>query len=62
MKVYATTDAGDRVLVKIVCDDCGAEMRPNPDIANSGWVKHGWSDGGQNYESHHCEKESTDGR
>ena len=26
-------------LIKILCDECDASIRPNPHIATSGWVK-----------------------
>jgi hypothetical protein len=28
-----------RVIYEIECDCCGATIRPNPDIAQSGWEK-----------------------
>jgi len=36
------SDAGR--LVAIECDVCEALVAPNPDIANSGWVKCGFDD------------------
>ena len=44
MRHYATLeDTGERVLHVISCDHagCAAKIKPNPDIANSGWVKSG---------------------
>ena len=36
--VYATTDYGERVLVRTECDRCPATIRPSPDISESGWM------------------------
>lgn len=46
MKVYATTDDGERVLVRIECDHagCSASVKPHADIASTGWTKHGYLD------------------
>lgn len=42
MRVYATRDDNQkRVLVAIKCDKCDAEIKPNPDISNSGWTTQG---------------------
>lgn len=42
MLVYATRDVdGESVLVAIRCDNCGAEVKPSPEITKSGWVKVG---------------------
>ena len=35
--VYATTDYGERVLVRLECDRCPATIRPHPEISKSGW-------------------------
>jgi hypothetical protein len=44
--IYAVReDTGERVLVAIQCDVCNAEVKPNPDIAASGWVEEGWYNG-----------------
>lgn len=43
-RVYATRDdTGERVLVEIQCDrsECRAAIKPNQDIAASGWTKRG---------------------
>lgn len=43
-RVYATDDNGERFLRYLECDRCGARIKPHPDIANSGWTKHGIDD------------------
>lgn len=41
-RIYAVReDDGKRVLVEISCDLCGKTIKPNPDIAQSGWLKYG---------------------
>ena len=47
MRVYATTDEGRRFLHSIRCDgpDCESEIKPNPDISQSGWVWYGQDHG-----------------
>ena len=45
MRVYAVReDNGKRVLIEIQCDGCGAVIKPNPDISDSGWSKTGYQD------------------
>jgi hypothetical protein len=44
-RVYAIEESGKRHLVLIECDECEASIKPNPDIANSGWVKRGRDNG-----------------
>lgn len=40
--IYAVRDDDNRhVLIALKCDGCGAEIKPNPDIANSGWMRSG---------------------
>lgn len=46
-RVYGTTDTGERVLVWIVCDTCGAKMRPGPHVVGSGWMDHGTIEGSE---------------
>ena len=41
MRIYAYEDGGKKHLVALECDDCGARIKPGPDIAESGWVKAG---------------------
>jgi hypothetical protein len=43
-------------MVKIVCDNCGANIKPNHDIHNSGWTKHGCDNGPgtDKLEYHYC--------
>lgn len=42
MRVYATEEGtGTKHLVALECDDCGAKIKPGPDIAASGWEKRG---------------------
>jgi len=42
MRVYAQReDNGQRVLAVLKCDGCGAEVKPHPEIAQSGWEKRG---------------------
>ena len=43
--VYATTETGERFLVRIECDGCDASTRPHPEINKSGWTKTGWDNG-----------------
>lgn len=44
--IYATReDDGKRVLIALRCDGCGAEIKPHPEIAKSGWIKRGWDRG-----------------
>ena len=44
--VYAVReDNGKRVLVALQCDGCDAVIKPNPQIASSGWVYKGQDDG-----------------
>jgi hypothetical protein len=40
-RIYAIEDTGRRFLARIKCDYCGASIKPNPDIARSGWKKWG---------------------
>ncbi len=43
-RVYANEEeTGRRVLLRLECDEpgCPAGIKPNPDIARSGWKKHG---------------------
>jgi hypothetical protein len=41
-RVYAIReDDQKRILVEISCDSCSAKIKPNPNIANSGWIKNG---------------------
>jgi len=52
MRHYA--EGGGR-LVAIECDSCDALIAPNPDIANSGWVKCGMTDdSGNRFEYDYC--------
>lgn len=55
-RVYATTDDGERVLVRLECDGCEASIKPNPEITKSGWMVRGWYDatGGQPYTTEWC--------
>ena len=47
MRVYATTDDGRRFLYSIRCDGAGCELeiKPNPDISRSGWMRYGQDNG-----------------
>ena len=46
MRVYAQReDNGQRVLVAFKCNGCGAEIKPYPEIAQSGWEKRGRDNG-----------------
>ena len=47
MRIYATTDDGRRFLYSIRCDGagCDLEIKPNPDISRSGWMKYGQDHG-----------------
>jgi hypothetical protein len=48
---------GERRLLLLTCDkaNCTAEVRPAPDIAESGWTKVGGRDpDGCKWESHYC--------
>lgn len=39
---YAVSELdGSRILINIVCDRCGAKIKPHPDISKSGWMVHG---------------------
>lgn len=51
MRVYATTDEGRRFLHSIRCDGpgCESEIKPNPDISQSGWMKYGQRTGGADW-------------
>lgn len=41
-RIYAIReDNGGRILVAIECERCDAQIKPGPDIAESGWVKRG---------------------
>lgn len=41
-RIYAIREGdGKRILAAIKCDRCGAEVKPNPQIASSGWEKGG---------------------
>jgi len=61
-RIYAKReDDGRRILVEITCDTagCDASIKPNSEIAKSGWCKRGQmfeSDMGVKdaYEWHHC--------
>lgn len=60
MRVYATTDDGRRFLHEIKCDNCDAAIRPNPEIAKSGWTKHGRRVGDSDWETwEYCHDCST---
>jgi len=49
------SDQSPRRLVAIECDECGALIAPNPDIAKSGWMKCGYIDkGGSRFEWTYC--------
>jgi len=51
------SDQSPRRLVAIECDECGALIAPNPDIAKSGWMKCGYIDkGGSRFEWTYCPK------
>lgn len=53
---YSDTDR----LVAIECDACPALIAPNPDIANSGWVKCGITDlVGNKFEYDYCPKDAN---
>jgi predicted RNA-binding Zn-ribbon protein involved in translation (DUF1610 family) len=40
--IYATReDTSKCILIEIQCDKCGRTIKPNPNISESGWVKHG---------------------
>jgi hypothetical protein len=42
--IYAVReDTGENFLLALKCDGCDVEIRPCPDIAQSGWVKKGWT-------------------
>lgn len=42
MRIYATEEGnGRKHLIALECDDCGVRIKPNPDIATSGWEKSG---------------------
>ena len=47
MRVYATTDDGRKFLYAIRCDGSGCELeiKPNPDISRSGWMRYGQDNG-----------------
>lgn len=57
-RIYATEDGtGQRFLRRIECDGsgCSASIQPHPDIAQSDWVKHGWTDSfGNSYCNDYC--------
>lgn len=55
MNIYAIReDNGERVLVAIRCDGvgCDAEIKPNPNIAKSGWTTTGVNCSGHPDKSH----------
>lgn len=55
--VYATEEAsGDRVLVRLECDEpmCEARIAPRPTIAGSGWTKRGIIANGVKFEYVFC--------
>ena len=42
MRIYAVReDSKQKILVAIRCDRCDEEVKPHPNIAESGWVKTG---------------------
>jgi hypothetical protein len=49
-------DTGERVLVELECDQCGATIKPGPDISRSGWTKRGWyrGPGTEVFENEYC--------
>ena len=52
MRHYAVReDTGERVLVELECDECGARLKPGPDVSRSGWIKVG---GREKTERHYC--------
>ena len=55
-RVYAETPQGERVLVRLECDgtDCKAHIKPNPQIAESGWMTKGWCERGITCKSEYC--------
>lgn len=55
MRIYATTEAGERALVAIQCDTCGARIKPGPHVVGSGWWQWGTRDElGRIVETHGC--------
>lgn len=36
---YATLEDGSKVLHQMVCDGCGATLKPGPHVLDSGWEK-----------------------
>lgn len=57
-RIYATReDNGKKILVELVCDKCSDTIKPNPDIAQSGWTRHGQKDhAGNIFEYEYCAK------
>lgn len=55
-RIYAVReDNGESVLVALRCDGCDAEIKPHPEIRESGWIKVGSSRGpGDMSEAHYC--------
>ena len=50
MRVYAKReDTGVDILIAIKCDGCKKEIRPNPQIASSGWTRTGTYFGYRDY-------------
>ncbi len=57
MRIYAVReDDKKRILVEIQCDSCDARIKPNPQIAQSGWIKKGMyrGPGTDQLEWHYC--------
>ena len=56
--IYAIReDNGKKVLVALRCDKCGKEIKPNPDIAKSGWTIKGtyvFNNSGKTTEYFYC--------
>lgn len=61
MRIYATEDDGTKHLVALECDECGARIKPNPKINESGWIKlvtFNVRDIADMFEWHYCEEHS----
>ena len=56
MRIYATTENGRRIFVELVCDHCGAVLKPGPHVLTSGWKKRGLSQNGYTQERDYCSK------
>lgn len=58
---YATMeDTGERFLHHISCDHsgCAETIKPHPEIADSGWTKHGKKEHDTRFEWNYCQEHS----